>query len=223
LVEEKSKLQAVQRPNGGDLDSRMTILGERINKGERVLEKAQQFESAKERWETHVREKSSLETKIGLLDSLTEYFGPHGAMMSQASGRLGLFTEALNRHLAPFDYACNVALEPFEIRVNPSMDNHVGLSLKCLSESEQFRFSVAFQIALAMVTGLRFVVIDRADVLDKEKRRMLTGLLMNSKLDQAIVLATSEEAALSIVPDGVKFLSLTEKTKPHEVLVSTVA
>ena len=64
LVEEQSKLQAAQRPNGGDLESRMTILVERINKGERVLEKAQQFESAKERWEAHVREKSSLETKI---------------------------------------------------------------------------------------------------------------------------------------------------------------
>ena len=48
LVEEQSKLQAVQRPNGGDLESRMTILVERINKGERVLEKAQQVESAKE-------------------------------------------------------------------------------------------------------------------------------------------------------------------------------
>ena len=149
----------------------MTILVERINKGERVLEKAQQFESAKERWETHVREKSSLETRIGLLDRLTEFFGPNGAMMGQASGRMGSFTEDLNRHLAAFGYTCNLALEPFEIRVNSSKDNHFGLSLKHLSESEQFRFGVAFQIALAMVTGLRFVVIDRADVLDKEKRK----------------------------------------------------
>ena len=51
-----------------------------------------------------------------------------------------------------------------------------------------------------MVTGLRFVVIDRADVLDKEKRKMLTSLLLNSKLDQAIVLATSEEAAPRLCP-----------------------
>ena len=177
LVEEQSKLQAVQRPNGGDLESRMTILVERINKGERVLEKAQQFESAKERWETYVREKSSLETKIGLLDRLTEFFGPSGAMMGQASGRMGSFTEDLNRHLAGFGYTCNLALEPFEIRVSSSKDNRFGLSLKHLSESEQFRFGVAFQIALAMVTGLRFVVIDRADVLDKERRKMLTSLL----------------------------------------------
>jgi hypothetical protein len=80
---------------------------------------------------------------------------------------------------------------------------------------------VAFQIALAMVTGLRFVVIDRADVLDKEKRKMLTSLLLNSKLEQAIVLATSEEVPPLVVPQGVKFLSLVEGITPSEVLLAT--
>ncbi len=84
----------------------------------------------------------------------------------------------------------------------PIARHHFHLSLKYLSESEQFRFGVAFQIALAMVTGLQFVVIDRADVLGKEKRRMLTSLLLNSKFDQAIVLATSEEAPPLIMHQG---------------------
>ena len=221
LVEEQSKLQAVQRPNGSDLESRMTILVERINKGERVLEKAQQAESAKERWETYVRGKSALETRTSLLDRLTEYFGPHGGMMGQASGRMGSFAEDLNRHLAGFGYTCNFALEPFEIRVISSKDSRFRFSIKHLSESEQFRFGVAFQVALALVTGLRFVVIDRADLLDRERRKTLTGLLVNSALDQAIVLATSEEVPPSVVPQGVKFLSLVEGTKQHEALVTT--
>ncbi len=223
LIEEQSKLQAVQRPNAGDLESRMTILVERINKGERVLEKAQQFESAKERWETYIRLKSSLEAKIGLLDRLAEFFGPKGAMMGQASGRMVSFTESLNRHLAAFGYSCRIVLEPFEIRVNSSSDDRLGFSLKHLSESERFRFGVAFQIALATVTALRFVVIDRADVLDKDRRKLFSGVLMNSKLDQAIVLATSDEAPPSIVPPGVKFLNLIEGTKPDKALVSSVA
>ncbi len=53
-------------------------------------------------------------------------------------------------------------------------------------------------------------MIDRADVLDKERRRMLTSLRLNSNLGQAIVLATIEEAPASIVPQGVKFVSLVE-------------
>jgi hypothetical protein len=153
----------VKRPIGADLESRMTILVERINKGERVLEKAQQAESATERWETYVREKSSLETKIGLLDRLTGFFGPNGATMRQSSGRMGSFTEDLNRNLAAFGYCCSIVLEPFEIRVISSNDDRLGFSLKHLSESERFRFSVAFRIALAIVTGLRIVVIDRAE------------------------------------------------------------
>jgi len=52
---------------------------------------------------------------------------------------------------------------------------------------------------------------------------MLTSLLVSSKLDQAIVLATSEEAAPSIMLRGVKFLSLIEKTKPREAVVFTAA
>ncbi len=223
LIEEQSKLQGVQKPNAGDLESRMTILAERINKGERVLEKVQQIESAKDRWETHAREKSTLEARVSLLDRLTEFFGPDGAMIGQTSGRMGSFTEDLNRHLAVFGHTCTIALDPFEIRVSGSKDNHFSLPLKHLSESEQFRFGVAFQISLAMVTGLRFVVIDRADLLDKEKRKMLTSLLLNSKLDQAIVLATSEDAPPSIVPQGVKFLSLVEGLSPEEGKASIAA
>jgi hypothetical protein len=212
LIEEQSKLQAAQRPSGGDLESRMSILVERINKGERVLEKAQQAESATERWETYARETSALKTKIRLLDRLTEFFGPIGATMHQSSGRIGSFTEDLKRHLAAFRCSCSIVLEPFELRVGSSSDDRLGFSLKQLSESERFRFSVAFQIALAIVTGLRFVVIDRADVLDKDRRKLLTGLLMNSGLDQAIVLATSDEAPPSIVSQGAKFLNLIEGT-----------
>ncbi len=223
LIEEQSKLQGVQKPNAGDLESRMTILAERISKGERVLEKVLQIENAKDRWEAYVREKFDLETKIGLLDRLTEFFGPNGAMMGQARDRMGSFTEELNRHLTVFGYTCNLALDPFEIRVSGSKDNHFSLPLKHLSESEQFRFGVAFQVSLAMVTGLRFVVIDRADLLDKEKRKMLTSLLLNSKLDQAIVLATSEEAPPSVVPHSVKFLSLVEGLSPEEVRASIAA
>jgi DNA repair exonuclease SbcCD ATPase subunit len=55
LAEEVSKLQAAQKPDAGDLESRMTILAERISKGERVQEKVQQLESAKGRWESYSR------------------------------------------------------------------------------------------------------------------------------------------------------------------------
>ncbi|PYU02670.1 MAG: hypothetical protein DMG33_18395 [Acidobacteria bacterium] len=155
-----------------------------------------------------MREKSGLETKISVLDRVTEFLGPKGAMMAHASSRMASFAENLNRHLEAFGYICKIGLEPFEIRVISPTGNSIGLSLRYLSESERFRFGVAFQIALAMLTGLRFIVIDGADVLDKSRRKLLTGMLLKSDLDQAIVLATSEELPPTLIPQGVKFLDL---------------
>jgi hypothetical protein len=85
-----------------------------------------------------------------------------------------------------------------------------------LSESERFRFSIAFQIALATVTGIRFVVIDRADVLDKERRKLFTGMLLHSDVDQAIVLATGEEPPPRAIPPGVKFFDLATVQEPEK-------
>ena len=223
LLEEQSKVQAVQKPEGADLEGRMTILTERINKGERVLEKALQGQSAQQTWEAHVREKSSLETRIGLLDKLVEFLAPTGVTMAQASGRIGSFAESLNMRLAAFGYTCNLTLEPFEIRVIASTDNHCALSLKQLSESERFRFSVAFQLAVATATGARFSVIDRADILDKQKRKLLTALLLSSNIEQAIVLATGQEGTPPQVPEGVKFLNLSEPMPNEQPLPSTAA
>jgi len=223
LAEEQSLVQAVQKPGAADLESRMTILAERINKGERVLEKAQQGHSAQQAWEAHVREKSNLERRVSLLAQLVEFLGPNGAMMAQASGRIGSFARSLSAHLAAFGYGCNFTLDPFEIRVISPTDNHCGLSLKQLSESERFRFGIAFQLALATATGIRFVVVDRADVLDNGKRKLLTALLLSSNIEQTIVLATGEEGSPSQVPEGVKFLSLSERIPTEQPLRSTAA
>ncbi len=57
------------------------------------------------------------------------------------------------------------------------------------------------------------MVIDGADLLHKE----------NSKVDQTIVLATSEETLPLNVPNGVRFLSLAEGRKPNQAPVSTGA
>jgi hypothetical protein len=164
-----------------------------------------------------------LETRVSVLDTLVDFLGPNGAMMEQAIDRIGSFAESLNMHLASFGYACNFTLDPFEIRVLSPADHPCGLSLRQISESERFRVSVAFQLALATMTGIRFVVIDRADVLDKARRKLLTTLLLNSNVEQAIVLATGDESAPALVPAGVKFLNLDERTKTDQALASTAA
>ena len=137
LMEEESRLRVVEKPNNGDLDGRLTILVERIKKGERVLEKAQQLQSVQERWEAYVKEKSLLDSRIGVLDKLIDFFGPNGTLMGRAGGRMQSFSEDLNRHLEAFRYTCNLALDPFEISI-VSKTSDCSLPLKQLSESERF-------------------------------------------------------------------------------------
>jgi hypothetical protein len=157
----------------------------------------------------------NLERRVGLLDQLVEFLGPNGAMMEQAGSQMEPFKEKLNRQLAIFGYACNLTPEPFEIRVSSS-GGGLGLVLKQLSESERFRFGIAFQLALATATGFRFVVIDRADMLDTARRKALTALLLSSEIDQAIVLATGEEPPPLSIPRGVKFFDLAQATKSND-------
>lgn len=151
--------------------------------------------------------KSALETKLRLLERLIEFFGPNGAVIKEAKRRMEQFCQDLNQQLAAFGYTCNLTLEPFEIRVSSSPGGP-ELALKQLSESERFRFGIAFQIALAAATGIRLVVIDRADMLDRERRKLLTALLLSSGIEQAIVLATGEEPPPGSTPAGVRFLDL---------------
>jgi hypothetical protein len=64
--------------------------------------------------------------------------------------------------------------------------------------------------------GIRFVVIDRADVLDRAKRKELTSLLLSSEIEQAVVLATGEEPPPASMPVGVRFFDLPYATKSRD-------
>jgi hypothetical protein len=58
-------------------------------------------------------------------------------------------------------------------------------------------------------------VIDGADVIDRSRRKLLTTMLVASDLNQAVILATGEEAAPKGVPSGVKFVDLASPESKH--------
>ena len=215
-ADERLQFPFVAGLGASGLESRLMIVTERIGKAERVLEKIRQNQSAKEKWEAHIRERARLDSRRVLFDKLVASFGPNGAAMEATRNAIRSLMARVNQHLSVFGYTCRVSFEPYDIRVSSAKDELHELSLKQLSESEQFSFGAAFQVAIAMTTGVRFVVIDRADALDTERRPMLTGLLMNGGLDQAIVLATGSDAPPALLPRGVRFLDLGGLPGPSE-------
>ena len=77
-----------------------------------------------------------------------------------------------------------------------------------MAKSALFRVGLAFQVALADVTGLRFAIVDGIDILDGANRATLFSVLDEALakgwLEQVIVLATalSAAAASKVWPPG---------------------
>jgi DNA repair exonuclease SbcCD ATPase subunit len=194
-------------PDTSELAGKIDELNTRIGKGEEVLAQVGELQRLRDSYDQWKGKKAALEAKLEVLARLIEFFGPNGIKATLIGDKIAPFTIAVNRSLNQFGYVANFTLEPYSFNVAES-DGGQWRSLRQLSESEQFRFGVAFQIALAMATGLKFVVIDRADVLDNESRGALTAMLLGSELDQCIVLSTTDKEAPTDLPPGVKFIDL---------------
>lgn len=157
-----------------------------------------------------LRRRGELKNRIVALGKILKFFGPDGAVQRETRARLKIFEDALNQRLSNFGIAATLMVQPPEIGVARDGPHASTVPLRLLSASERFRFSVAFQIALAEITGIRLVVIDGAEILDTGGRRALTAMLLGSGIEQAIVLATGEGAAPPGLPRGVKFFCLAE-------------
>jgi len=212
LSEGRPGAQAARKSGGADVERQITVRPEKITRRERAPAEVQQPRTEETHPRTYASNKALLEAKLRARERLTEFFGPNGPIMREASKRMEQLRQDINRQIASFGYICRWTLEPFEIRVCLSR-GEPALALRQLSESERFRFGIAFQLALATATGIRFVVIDRADVLDRARRKELTSLLLSSEIEQAVVLATGEEPPPTSIPAGVRFFDLGQATK----------
>lgn len=206
---EQRQEKAIADPDYSSLDKKIKDLRERIAKGSEVLAAIQAAESKQEAYDRHTDMVKQLEEKVQTLDRLIEYFGPNGVKASMVGDKIGPFTENMNRSLGAFGYTVSFTIEPYLFIVGRHQDGSMR-ALRQLAESERFRFGVAFQIALAKATGLNFVLVDRADVLEPNARVALSGMLLESGLDQAIVLSTTdpERPVPEELPEGVRVIQL---------------
>lgn len=203
-------LPQMAEPNTADIDAEIEVIAARISKGEQIAEDIRTAEMERKAWTEYSGKLTKLRAKADLLETLCHFFGPSGVRAKLAADRLVPFTGALNKSLGAFGYLASFTMEPYQFLITTPA--RMGqFTVRQLSESERFRFGIAFQIAISKATGLNFVVIDRADMLDGDNRCLLTSMLMNSELDQAIVLSTSLDYPVVVpanLPKDVKFVVL---------------
>ena len=100
--------------------------------------------------------------------------------------KLSIFSKHLND--AAGEIGMKFSIDPSTLMVTTSS----GLAYRSLSESEQVRIDTCFRLIISELTGLRFIVVDRADVLDKANRIAMLKLILKSK-QKALILAKSED------------------------------
>jgi DNA repair exonuclease SbcCD ATPase subunit len=122
------------------------------------------FEARMATYREQVKERTQAETRLGELEKLLDYFGPHGIKAKLITERLGLFTDRVNAVLDWWGYSMEFSIEPYALKLT-EVDPETGaagppLIPNQLSASERYRLGVAFGVAIADWTGLRLLVAD---------------------------------------------------------------
>jgi DNA repair exonuclease SbcCD ATPase subunit len=188
---------AYEEADVSELDADIADLKGRIARGREIERTVVRYEEQRKQFQQAAERRAELERTIAKLEKLVEYFSDKGPIKAHlVGGKLPAFVERINEVLERFDFRCDFSLEPFSLIVGRGLDGNsgakIGLRLNQLSESEEFRFGIAFQVALAEATGIGVVIIDRADMLLPEVRSTLTAAVMDSNLDQVFLLAAGE-------------------------------
>jgi exonuclease SbcC len=195
----------VTQPNTAEIDTKIADLDTRIEKGNTALTEAIQADTKRQAYTAAMDAKKKLDAKKELLEKLVDYWGPKGIQGKLLDQHVGGFEGNMNKVLANWGFAAHLSFEPYQFGVSFAGKEQV-YALRCISKSQKAMFSIAFQVALAKVSGLNFVVVDEADMfLDANRGQLYRGLVA-AKLDQVIVLQSDLRREIPKVANAVFYM-----------------
>jgi hypothetical protein len=192
LEEELARLQT--EPEGGaDLDAEITKRQQRIARGDAFKLAAYQYDLALGRYKDNQTKLAAAELEVLIYDALAKALAPDGIpsqMIAEAlDGINSLLEEA-----AAFLFAGRYL----------HLTGDLGIVLQdspyqTLSKSAKYRVGVAFQYALARLTGARILLIDEADILDRSHQEALSDFLVKHlpEFEQILVFVTTDRGPLT--------------------------
>jgi DNA repair exonuclease SbcCD ATPase subunit len=154
-------------------------LNTRIEKGEAIIRQIEDYEKNKADREKHGQDLIIAKQRVDDLEVLVAAFGPQGIKKLMLVNKIGLIEDRANQMseiLTGGEYKIILSLDP-EFHVLIENDGNQR-PLALLSKSEGHRMNIILQESLCMLTGFKVLIIDDADSLDEENRRLLTDFVL---------------------------------------------
>lgn len=172
-------------PDTSAQEAAIAGLRDRIEKGMAVRRDAEAHWKAVGAYSDALEARQGLVSNVERLEGLCATLGPSGIRVQALGSAMGTFEGAVNEFTKPYGWTVTFMLEPWGVVAN-------GRAIETYSESEQYRIGVAIQLAIAMLSGLKFAIVDELDLLDEANRNLMAGMLLTCPLDQVIILAKRE-------------------------------
>jgi len=182
-AELKKEVPTIETAGIAKLAADITELRERISKGKTILDNAAAWAERKRQVAEVAERRKKGETEVRYLEGLCEFLGPKGIRVALIDEKIATFIATIDGYLKPFGFSMALDVENWHMSIN-------GQPIKRLSASERYRLSVAFQVGIAKMSGLNFVICDGSEILTPPVFSQMIGMLNAAGLDQAIVVKT---------------------------------
>lgn len=133
-----------------------------------------------------VTARQELEAKVDQAEALVKLLGPTGVRVRALDAALSAFVTAMNAALTRFGFDVNFSVDPWLVAVR-IVGGDMPVRFEMLSKGQKLWVGLAFQLALADVSGLDFCVIDDLEAVVGQNRAEVTATVMTSHLGQILV------------------------------------
>jgi hypothetical protein len=188
LEEELTRLQA-EPEAGADLDAEIATRQRRIDRGQAFRIAIANFNTLQVQYQDTLAKLVAAEQEVIIYDALQKALAPDGIpsqMIAEALDGINELLEEAASYFFPGRYL--------------HLTGELGIVLQnspyvTLSKSAKYRVGIAFQYALARLTGARILLIDEADILDDDRQGDLIKFLLAkvADFDQIMVFITCTE------------------------------
>jgi DNA repair ATPase RecN len=155
--------------------------------------------------------RSEIQAELDECERLVDLYGPKGARSKALESALADFHQAVNAALKPFGFELAINVDPWRVMVlHPKTTQPLRYQL--LSKGERTWTGLAFQMALAIISGLNFCVIDDAEGVVGQAMQTMTGLVMVSPVKQVLVIKAQAENQPVPQVSGLRVVRITKGT-----------